>query len=139
MLVRHGLKATIQRIVIMQCLLSRHDHPTAEIIAEEIRKEQPSISLATVYKTLDSLVQAGLARKVKTGDDKFHFDPKLDNHSHIYCSNTNQIFDLEDEELHTLLADFFERRKIANFKLHDFQVQINGEIISPEKQVFLAK
>jgi Fur family transcriptional regulator, peroxide stress response regulator len=129
----HGLKVTSQRLVIYQSLLRRDDHPSAEIIFDRIRYDHPSISLATVYKTLDTLVASGLVKKVKTGDDLLRFDAKTENHSHLYCSSTNQIIDYEDDELHAILADYFTRKKLDNFKISDFQLQINGEIENKNK------
>jgi Fur family peroxide stress response transcriptional regulator len=136
-LAAHGLKVTTQRLVIYQSLILNHDHPSAEIIYERIRKKHPSISLATVYKTLDTLVASGLAKKVKTGDDLLRFDAKTENHSHLYCTNTNQIVDFEDPELDMLLQDYFVRKKFKNFKITDFQLQINGEIKNTDKNIKL--
>jgi Fur family transcriptional regulator, peroxide stress response regulator len=133
----HGLKVTSQRLVIYQNLLMHDDHPSAEIIYDRIKHEHPSISLATVYKTLDTLVESGLAKKVKTGDDLLRFDAKTGNHSHLYCSNTNRIIDYEDEELHAMLEDYFNRKKLDNFRINDFQLQINGEILNKNKTIKL--
>lgn len=134
----YGLKATSQRLIIYQSLIMNFEHPSAEMIYEKIHKKNPSISLATVYKTLESLVKAGLAKKVKTGDDVFRFDHKSENHNHLYCSNTNQIIDYEDEELNLILKKYFELKKFENFVLTDFQLQINGEIIDNKKTITTA-
>jgi Fur family transcriptional regulator, peroxide stress response regulator len=136
-LAANGLKVTSQRLFIYQCLITHHDHPSAEIIFERIKKDQPGISLATVYKTLETLVASGLAKKVKTGDDLLRFDAKTENHSHLYCSNTNQIIDYEDNELQQIIEAYFERKKFENFKVSDFQLQINGEIINKNKTITL--
>jgi Fur family peroxide stress response transcriptional regulator len=136
-LTHHRLKATSQRLVIYQSLLKNDDHPSAENIYDLIRVKHPSISLATVYKTMDALVAAGLAKKVKTGDDLLRFDAKTGNHSHLYCSNTNQIIDFEDEELQAMLEGYFARKKFKNFKVTDFQLQINGEIKDKDKNIKL--
>mgnify|MGYP001627250814 CR=1 FL=1 len=128
-LTSHGVKATSQRLVIYQALLGSSNHPTAEEIFEAIKKRNPSISLGTVYKTLDTLVEAGLAKKVQTVNDVFRFDGKVHNHSHLYCTKTNRIIDFEDNELHDLIENYFRKKNISNFKIQDFQVQITGELI----------
>jgi len=134
---QQGVKVTSQRLVIYQSLLMQYDHPSAEMVFERIKPSHPSISLATVYKTLDALVAAGLAKKVKTGDDLLRFDAKTENHNHLYCTNTSQIIDFEDDELQSLIADYFSQRKFENFKMNDFQLQINGEIIQAGKTIKL--
>jgi Fur family transcriptional regulator, peroxide stress response regulator len=63
-LLEFNLKATQQRIVIYEALLRIKNHPAAETIYEEIKLNNPSISLGTVYKTLDTFVSVGLAVKV---------------------------------------------------------------------------
>jgi Fur family transcriptional regulator, peroxide stress response regulator len=127
-LAERGLKATPQRMIIFQILMSSHEHPSAELIFEKIKNTHPGISLGTVYKTLETLVEAGLAKKVKTAGDVLRFDAKTSSHSHLYCTKTSRILDYEDEDLHALLEDYFRRKNIKNFNISDIQVQINGEL-----------
>ncbi len=133
----HGLKVTSQRLVIYQSLLMAEDHPSADMIFDRIKEMHPSISLGTVYKTMETLVDAGLAKKVKTSDDLLRFDAKTGLHNHIYCSNTDQIMDFDDPELQSLLEDYFSKRKFKNFKVTDFQLQVNGEILDKNKSIKL--
>jgi len=133
----HGLKVTSQRLAIYQTLLKSEEHPSAEKIFEKISQEHPSISLATVYKTLETLVEAGLAKKVKTANDLLRFDAKTGNHNHLYCSNTDQIIDFDDPELQTMLEQYFLKKKFSNFKITDFQIQVNGEILDKDKRIKL--
>lgn len=134
-LAEKGLKATMQRLIIYQAILQTDEHPTAEQIFDRIRPAHPSISLGTVYKTLDSLVNAGLARRVKTVDDIQRFDAKMHHHNHLYVTNTSQIIDYEDEELQKLLEGYFAKKRFDNFKVTDFQVQVNGEVVDKDKNI----
>jgi Fe2+ or Zn2+ uptake regulation protein len=59
----NGFPLTIQRRVILECVLQRHDHPTADQIHEEVRARVPEISRTTVYRTLEALVQLGAIRR----------------------------------------------------------------------------
>ena len=59
-----GLSLTSQRRVILEALLKRKDHPTADQVYELVRDRLPGLSRATVYRALETLVQAGAARKV---------------------------------------------------------------------------
>ncbi|PIQ22123.1 MAG: transcriptional repressor, partial [Cytophagales bacterium CG18_big_fil_WC_8_21_14_2_50_42_9] len=88
-----GLKATLQRIIIFESLLNLHDaHPTAEEVFQQLKTAHPGISLGTVYKTLDSFVEANLVKRVLS-DSKRRFDVNEQPHGHIYCTNTKEIID----------------------------------------------
>lgn len=130
-----GLKATQQRIVIYEELIGRKDHPTAEKIYEKILPSNPSISLGTVYKTLDTFVSVNLAGKVMSEHGTYRYDANTGFHNHIYCTNTKEILDYEDEALNALVSEFFKKKNIVNLKIKDIKLQINGEKIDPEKEV----
>lgn len=130
-----GLKITHQRIVVYQALLGTVMHPTAEQIYEKIRKKNPSISLATVYKTLETFVENRLINRVSSPRGSMRYDARTDHHNHIYVSNTNEIMDYEDEELKTMLMDYLEKRKFENLTITDFKLQIRGEKIDPQKNI----
>jgi Fur family transcriptional regulator, peroxide stress response regulator len=129
-----GLKATPQRLVIFHALLKRHDHPTAEQLRAAIHKRNPAISLGTVYKTMDTLVEAGLASKVTTSDGVLRFDGKTRVHGHLHCTRTGRILDYEDDELETLLTNYFQRKKLPNFEVGNFQLHVTGQLLEPLKK-----
>lgn len=88
------LKYSRQRESIKACLMNRHDHPTADAIYASIREEFPSISLGTVYRNLNLLVELGEARKLTFGDGKDHFDGDTAPHYHFVCRCCCGIQDL---------------------------------------------
>lgn len=122
-----GLKVTPQRISVYEAIISIKDHPTAEMIRTEVAKKIPSISLGTVYKTLEAFVEKGLIKKIKTDQDVMRYDPVLKKHHHLYCQKTNTIADYYDEELNQILQDYFKQKDITNFKIEDVKVHIIGE------------
>lgn len=130
-----GLKITHQRIVVYQAITINDKHPTAEQIYELIKEKNPSISLATVYKTLETFVENKLINKVSTPQGTMRYDARTDNHNHIYISNTNEILDFDDEELTKILCEFLNNRKFDNLNITDFKLQIKGEKINPEKGI----
>jgi Fur family peroxide stress response transcriptional regulator len=132
-----GLKATQQRIVIYEALALAKDHPTAEVIYEKIRPLNPSISLGTVYKTLDTFVTVHLADKVLSDHGSYRYDANTGFHNHIYCTNTREILDYEDEALNVLVEEFFKNKNIVNLKIKDIRLQINGEKINPEEDIYI--
>jgi Fur family transcriptional regulator, peroxide stress response regulator len=133
-LVEKGLKVTPQRIAVLEAIMKLNNHPTAENIIDYIRKNHPNISVATVYKVLEALIENGLLNMVKTERDNMRYDAILDHHHHIYFSNSDRIEDYIDSELNELLENYFERRKIPGFKIEDIKVQIIGKPVKLQNQ-----
>lgn len=135
-----GLKATQQRIVVYDALLNTMSiHPTAENIYEVVKPENPSLSLGTVYKTLDVFVASGLASRVSSAEGHMRYDANMDQHNHIYCTNTKEIIDYRDEELDQLIQEFFKNKNIQNLKINQIHVQINGNKLDPTQEVNISK
>jgi Fur family peroxide stress response transcriptional regulator len=88
-----GLKATPQRISILK-ILNQHTHPSIEELYEGLRKEFPTISLATVYKNLGILKQTGMALEIN-GNNKQRLDIFIHPHAHIVCKNCGAIEDAD--------------------------------------------
>ncbi len=84
-----------QRNAVKNYLLSVRTHPTAETVYDALKEEFPNISLGTVYRNLNFLVEHGEALRLDCGDGFIHFDGFTDAHNHFYCRNCRQIFDLE--------------------------------------------
>ena len=87
-LIDKGLKVTPQRIAILEAIYKLNNHPTAENIVDYIRKNHPNIATATVYKVLNALINNELIRNVKTGKDSMRYDAIMENHHHLYCSES---------------------------------------------------
>ncbi len=88
-----GGKVTPQRLAIYQALEGDTTHPTAEAIYERIRETMPTVSLTTVYKTLNELVAIGELRRFDI-DGVSHFDPRTDPHAEVVCLSCNVILDV---------------------------------------------
>ncbi len=121
-----GLKVTPQRVAIYDAIITLKNHPTAENVIDYIRENHPNISVATVYKVLDSLVENNLLKKVKTERDIMRYDAVMNHHHHLYCVETDRIEDYEDGQLNGLLDEYFKKRKIKKFKIQDIKLQITG-------------
>jgi Fur family peroxide stress response transcriptional regulator len=132
-LVDKGLKVTPQRIAILEAIIKLNNHPTADNIIDYIRKNQPNIATATVYKVLDALVENDLIKKVKTDRDFMRYDAIMENHHHLYCSDSDRIEDYHDEELNDLLEKYFVSKGIPDFKIEDIKLQIIGKYTKPKK------
>jgi len=121
-----GLKVTPQRVAIYEAVAELHNHPTAENIIEYIKTNHTNISVGTVYKVLDSLVENNLLRKVKNEKDIMRYDAIMSHHHHLYCSETDRIEDFEDPQLDQFITEYFKKKKIKNFKVQDIKLQITG-------------
>lgn len=89
------MKYSRQREAVRTFLCSRKDHPTAEVVYENLRKDFPHISLGTVYRNLSLLVELGEALKFPGLDGYDHFDGNPNPHYHFICNDCNAVIDLE--------------------------------------------
>lgn len=90
-----GLRATPQREVVFSVLLNKRDHPTADEVYARVRNEMPSISLATVYNCLETLVQCQLVRAVNFERGPTRYCPNLQPHAHFHDESTGETYDVD--------------------------------------------
>jgi Fur family peroxide stress response transcriptional regulator len=90
------LKLTPQRMAVYQYLLSTKKHPSAETIYNSLQPLYPTMSLATVYKTLKTLVSVNLIQEFNVGEGNFRYDANTSCHAHIQCLSCNCVDDIED-------------------------------------------
>jgi len=89
----NGLKVTPQRTVIYAEFLRSKDHPSADVLYKRVKKTLPNISFDTVYRTLQSFYEIGLANVLDgTGEPK-RFDPETHRHHHFRCIRCGNIYD----------------------------------------------
>ena len=88
------LKLTPQRLAVYKYLMSTKEHPSAEVIYKSIQPDFPTMSLATVYKALKTLVEVGLVQELNVGEGNFRYDGNVASHPHIQCINCGRVDDL---------------------------------------------
>ena len=88
------VKYSRQREAIKKQISDRIDHPTAETIYAELKEEFPNISLATVYRNLNQLVEWGEIQSIKSKNTT-RFDPNVMPHAHFFCRNCGNIIDIQ--------------------------------------------
>ena len=97
---------TRQRRLVLDAVRTNPYHPTAEEICADVKKFMPKISLATVYRNLDALVEEGLIRKVEPEHSPMRFDGDTSEHYHVTCARCGKIqaadFSEGDQNLETL-------------------------------------
>ncbi len=91
------LKATPQRISVLK-ELDKKTHPTIDDLYEALKRDNPSMSLATVYKNLATLKEKGVVIEVNVADGKMRYDIYSKPHIHVVCSQCGSICDIDYDQ-----------------------------------------
>lgn len=87
-------RMTKQRKLILHSIQGRTDHPSADLIYQQVKEGLPRISLATVYRNLEVLTETGDITKLDYGSGQSRYDPRTDKHHHFRCSVCDKIEDV---------------------------------------------
>ena len=99
-----AMKYSRQRQVIYNFLMTRKDHPTADVVYQNGRQVYPHISLGTVYRNLTLLADRGEILRLHVGDGVDHFDADISRHCHFICSCCGCVTDLSIDSLEDMLS-----------------------------------
>lgn len=113
------LKYSRQREKIENYLKNTKEHPTAEHIFTELRKEIPDISLATVYRNLNLLCSQGLAQRISFGEAEDRYDADVSSHGHFICNSCGRVLDFYGDavNLSVVLEEIGNDSEVYNHKL----------------------
>jgi Fur family peroxide stress response transcriptional regulator len=118
-----GYKATPQRIAICRFAINSRDHPTAQQVYDEAKKIHPTVSLATVYKTLQVLKKLDLIQELDLPHGQARFDSYMKPHINLICLQCGNITDLDDT---TALEITSKVAAAAKFKPKGQRIDIFG-------------
>ncbi len=118
-----GLPLTIQRRAVLEELAAVSGHPTADEVHARVSKRVPGLARATVYRALDALVGAGVARRVLHSGAAIRYEVKTHRHHHLVCTGCGKIVDLEDPALDNLPVPETGEH---GFSIDDYTVQFFG-------------
>lgn len=123
-----GLRSTPQREVVYDILLKKRDHPTADEVYVRVKSELPTISLATVYNCLETLVQCDLVRAVNFERGPTRYCPNLRPHAHFHDEKTGRTHDIDlppsvFETLNQVLPQGFDAKSV--------EITFRGKTITP--------
>jgi Fur family peroxide stress response transcriptional regulator len=105
-----GNRLTPQRVAIVEVVLKHKGHPTVEQIHREIKKDFPTTSLATVYKTISLLKEHGEVLELGFGDFGSRYDGRKPYpHPHMICTQCGKILDSEVEGFDTIVAQLAQQ------------------------------
>jgi Fur family ferric uptake transcriptional regulator len=123
------MRMTSQREIILEELRKLKSHPTADELYLVVRKRLPRISIATVYRNLEMMSEAGIIKKLEYSGRQKRFDATIQPHNHIHCIRCGRISDIQTipgSELRSMISDS------CGFEIIDDQVEFSG--ICPECQ-----
>ena len=122
------VKKTRQKELILRVLRSNPFHPTAVWIYDEVRKEMPHISLATVYRNLRLFLESGMISEVEVDASLSRFDIRADEHGHFWCNKCGRIFNLDE----VVTKEFDGRLSRQGFEISNYRLVLRG--LCPECQ-----
>ncbi|MGH7505853.1 MAG: Fur family transcriptional regulator [Longimicrobiales bacterium] len=118
-----GQRYTEQRAAVYRFLIATDVHPTADDVFTAVRGDIPDISLATVYKSLETLVGCGLAMKLTYGDGSARYDGRTDPHHHARCLTCGAVIDVPGR----LDAAVVQRLgPVQNFAVEGYRLELVG-------------
>jgi len=119
-----GQRCTVQRAAVYRFLYGTDIHPTAEEILLRVRDELPGISLATVYKSLETLVGCGLAQKLSYRDTSTRYDGRTEPHLHARCLTCGGITDIPGNI--PSVEPVLQESQTRHFRVTDFRMELTG-------------
>ena len=126
-----GRRFTRQRAAVYEHLRKAETHPTAEEVYLAVRRRIPKISLATVYKALEALVDSHLANKLAYADGPARYDCRSDSHYHLRCLKSGQVRDLatpfDPDLLDKLDPHLVESLRRQGFQVTDYRLELLGQ------------
>lgn len=112
-----------QRELILQTLQKNAIHPSAEQLYELIKREEPAISLATVYRNLNLLAQQKIIKKIDGLEETSHFDHNICPHHHFFCKKCKRIFDINIDIIPNKIDEFLQK---DGMNVEEYEVSFRG-------------
>ncbi len=117
-----GLKPTSQRMAILKNLLSRRDHPSAEIIYQSLKDEHPTLSLNTIYMNLMSFAEKGIILKINALHHHARFDGDTGPHHHFVCVRCKKVIDIHNMKIPKIKLP----KEFRAVKIFDQHLRLDG-------------
>ena len=118
-----GIQPTPQRIAVVEFIFKTRAHPSADKVLEYVRRKCPTISRATVYNTLNLLVEKQLLRAQALKEGILVFDPNLDRHHHFIDDESGKIYDIPWDAIQVSGEEV-----LREFEVREYQVILRGKI-----------
>ena len=115
-----GLNVTPQRLAIYGALVGDETHPSPDSVFRRVRSSHPTVSHATVYKTLDTFERHGIISRLTSLHETIRYDPMASPHHHIICVRCKKVMNLSNEELKAIQipAQVSRDNKVLGYSVH---------------------
>ncbi len=124
-LLSYNVKPSLQRIEVMKYLLEYKNHPTADMIFNELSPSIPTLSKTTVYNTLKLLSDSGVIQSLNIDEKNVRYDGDLSTHAHFRCTKCGKILDIPLENQDNL--NKIPMPDSRDFQITECQVYYKGE------------
>lgn len=132
-----GWRYTRQRAAVLAHLRLACGHPTAEQVFAAVRRRLPNISLATVYKALEALVDARLANRIAGDHGPTRYDGRSEPHYHLRCQQSGEIIDLplpyDPDLIDKIDPQLMELLHQQGFEITGHRLELVGRFVCPDK------
>ena len=132
-----GWRYTRQRAAVFAYLRAAKGHPTAEQVFAAVRQHMPNISLATVYKALEALVDARLANRIAGDHGPTRYDGRSEPHYHLRCQRSGEVIDLplpyDAHLLDKLDPQLVESLRAQGFEITGHRLELVGCFVCPDR------
>ncbi len=126
----NGYKVTPQRLAVYEAIDHNMTHPNAEAIYKKLHPKYPSMSLATVYKTMEIFAKIGVVQVLQCEEDAHRYDYNTSPHAHIRCVRCNRVMDVNVDQK-TLAANAADQ---TGFKVDSVNISFTGLCKDCQKQ-----
>lgn len=123
---RYNIKPSVQRMAVLDYLMTHHTHPTADTIFNALYPSIPTLSKATVYNTLNLLTEQGVIQMITIDEKNARFDARETPHLHFRCNECGEIFDFD--------LPLFAMDALKEFEVTDIQMYCKGVCPSCQKK-----
>ena len=117
------MKFSKQREIILNEVMNSHLHPTADSIYTSLKKDNPGLSLGTVYRNLSKLTENGLISKLSIPNQSDRYDKNIKPHAHLICEKCNNIYDVESETINKFINDLSNEE---NLSITNYDIVLQG-------------
>lgn len=115
-----GISPSVQRLKVYEYIVSKKNHPSVDMIYDNIKDEIPTLSKTTVYNILKLFMRHNLVKPITIEGNEIRFDAYIKPHIHFKCVICGNIYDLEIDD------EIFKKKEIDGNKILEYHIYLKG-------------
>ncbi|MBE6341746.1 MAG: transcriptional repressor [Marinilabiliaceae bacterium] len=123
-LIKHDVKPSVQRVAIMQYMLTHATHPTIEEVYRDLVVNMPTLSKTTVYNTLKLFEEQGIVQSLTIDESEIRYDGDISDHIHFKCEKCGKVYDLRFDDVQG--SEAVLKTEIEGFRINRVNVFYRG-------------